>query len=251
MFGGLSRIVGPPVARRQLPAGGLVMSIGHGRLTVSSTTQLLLAPAGQGNVLTINRRPRIIPAAGLAIANTGLSASTLYYVYCNEGMALELSTTAPVVDALSGLKVKSGDPTRTLVGMTFTNASSQFVDIQTVSWFDRRDKAASASSSSISNSAQVAAITFATWGDEAASLSYEFTDTNGTANAINTTQHTIDGTGVGVAQRSDTNVTTGGVNACGAFSVLLSEGAHTYTMLQSTNGSFTSTSAATYVRVKG
>lgn len=251
MFAGLSRIVGPPVARRQLPAGALVIPFGHGRLTVSSTTQLLLSAVGQGNVLTVNRRPRIIPAAGLTISNTGLSASTLYYAYCNEGMALELSTTAPAVDGLTGLKVKSGDPTRTLVGLTFTNVSSQFVDIQTVSWFDRRNKQGSNSSTSTSTGSGLATVTFVTWAEESIVASSNYTNTNSSATAVNSLTLNIDGSTVGTADRQDTGSATGGVSMFGTAAASLSEGNHTFAATPGTNGAITSASMNNYVTVRG
>lgn len=80
------------------------------------------------------------------LANTGLTASALYYIYAydNAGAAaLEASTTAYAAHA-SGLRTKSGDNTRTLVGMIRTEGSTpgNFVDSVTQrftrSWFNRR-----------------------------------------------------------------------------------------------------------------
>lgn len=79
-----------------------------------------------------------------ALANTGLAAGTLYYVYAwdNAGaIALEASTGGYAQHA-SGLYTKSGSPSRTLVGMARTEGSTpgQFVDSLTQrftrSWFN-------------------------------------------------------------------------------------------------------------------
>lgn len=78
------------------------------------------------------------------LANTGLAASTLYYIYAydNAGtITLEASATAYAAHA-SGLRAKSGDNTRTLVGLIRTEGSTpgQFVDSTTQrfvrSWFN-------------------------------------------------------------------------------------------------------------------
>lgn len=93
-------------------------------------TTLKLAPFA-GNRIFVNEAQRVLPAAGITITNGGLSNSTLYYAYAynNAGtLTLELSATAYATDAANGHKVKSGDATRTLVGMIRTNGSGQFVD---------------------------------------------------------------------------------------------------------------------------
>ncbi|MBP0532956.1 hypothetical protein J8J19_22570, partial [Mycobacterium tuberculosis] len=55
--------------------------VGHGqcRLSYVSGTQLKLSPYN-GNNLIINGVPQQIPSAGVTLANTGLAASTKYYV---------------------------------------------------------------------------------------------------------------------------------------------------------------------------
>jgi len=85
---------------------------------------------------------RRLTAAATA-SNGGLSASTLYYVYAADSSgstALEFSTTAPTTDTTFGVRIKTGDATRTLVGRVVTTSASQFVnDVGTalgvVSWF--------------------------------------------------------------------------------------------------------------------
>lgn len=118
---------------------------GHGqcRLSVTSTTALKLAPFN-GNKLIINGVSQTIPSAGVTLSNSGLSATTVYYVYAymNAGtMTLEAVTTAHATGT-NGVEIKSGDATRTLVGMIRTGASSQFLDTAAarfcLNWFNRR-----------------------------------------------------------------------------------------------------------------
>lgn len=85
-----------------LVAGNLVLSRKNGRL------------------LTINGAAEVIPASGPTLAATGLTPSSLYYIYAymNSGtMTLEASATAYTIDATTGIAIKTGDVTRTLVGM--------------------------------------------------------------------------------------------------------------------------------------
>jgi hypothetical protein len=101
-----------------------------GRLEYVSATQLRLARRN-GRRVFINDANVVIPSTAPTLSNSGLSASTLYYVYAyvNAGtLTLEASATAYATDSTYGHQVKSGDSTRTLVGMVRTNASSQFVD---------------------------------------------------------------------------------------------------------------------------
>jgi len=84
---------------------------GQCRLSVVSTTSLKLAPL-DGSQLMIAGIPQNIPSAGVTITNSGLAASTLYYVYAymNSGtMTLELSATGHATDANTGIEIKSGD----------------------------------------------------------------------------------------------------------------------------------------------
>jgi len=71
-----------------------------------------------------------IASGGLGKTNAGLTASTRYYAYLYDNAnfnALELSTTAPVVDPSTGYMVKTGDTTRLYVGSVQTDAGSLFM----------------------------------------------------------------------------------------------------------------------------
>uniref|UniRef100_C6BBR1 Uncharacterized protein n=2 Tax=Pseudomonadota TaxID=1224 RepID=C6BBR1_RALP1 len=139
--------VGPATQSQHAVQLGQLGQVGHGqcRLSYVSGTQLKLSPYN-GNNLIINGVPQQIPSAGVTLANTGLAASTKYYVYAymNAGtMTLEAVTTAHATGT-NGVEQKSGDATRTLVGMILTDGSTpgQFVDTpanrQIANWFNRR-----------------------------------------------------------------------------------------------------------------
>ncbi|WP_316234744.1 hypothetical protein [Bradyrhizobium sp. SZCCHNR1020] len=131
-----------------------------GRLKYVSATALNFAPTKQGDLIKINGSIYRIPAAGIAgLANTGvyvngtagqnLASGTLYYVYCfaNAGVpTADFSTTGHATSGTAGnigTEVKSGDDTRTLIGMVYTNGSAQFSDALTASWFNRRTRSLS------------------------------------------------------------------------------------------------------------
>ena len=112
----------------------------------SGTAVPLTLKPENGNLLWINGKIETIPDAGLTLASTGNIANTFYYIYAymNSGvMTLEYSTTAYAVQAVTNVKIKSGDPTRTLVGIArayTSNAtwSSSFTDV--CSLFNPKDK---------------------------------------------------------------------------------------------------------------
>lgn len=213
-FAGVWSIVGSYLGATQIGSASQpdhavqLQQIGHGqcRLSVVSTTQLKVAPYGGLNVL-VNGVPLQLPAAGITASNSGLSASTLYYVYLSGTTAapvLNLSTTGHVTGS-NGVEVKSGDATQTLVGMIRTNASSQFVDSQTqrfcLNWFNRRSLsgnqgfAANRSTTSttpveISSSERME---FLCWADEAVYLSSPVSLSQNTSGSIATYLY-VDGT---------------------------------------------------------
>jgi hypothetical protein len=90
-----------------------------------------------GYKLSINNVLEDIPAAGVLLSTTSLSPSTLYYVYAymsGSTMTLEASATASAVNSVNGVRIKSGDATRTLVGMARTDGSTLW-DLYK-SWFN-------------------------------------------------------------------------------------------------------------------
>lgn len=121
-------------------------AFGQCRLTKSGAN-IVLSPF-RGNLLTIAGVACTVPDAGVSLAPTGLTAGTLYYIYATQSggavNALEASTTAYVVDTTAGNKgvaIKTGDNTRTLVGMVRPIAGPAFADTLAQrfvrSWFNR------------------------------------------------------------------------------------------------------------------
>lgn len=120
-----------------IPAGG-------GKLILASTTSLQLAPR-DGGLLWINGLNYSIPAS-LLLSNSGLSASTFYYVYAfmsGATMTLEASVTGFTL-ASNGMPQKAGDATRTLVGAAYVTAGGLFADSGqnrlVASWFNATSK---------------------------------------------------------------------------------------------------------------
>jgi len=167
--------------------GGSSGNYVHGqcRLVYTSSTTLTLLPFNGPGYLQINGSAQQIPGSGVTLANTGLTAATLYYVYAymsGATMTLEAVTTGHATS--SGIEIKSGDVTRTLVGMIYTGSGSPgtFVDSTSqryvASFFNRRGReivGAQESATTTSTSATVLNsgnnATCVTWGDEATSYS--------------------------------------------------------------------------------
>lgn len=159
----------------------------HGAcIMVLSGASLVLKPWG-GNGITINGVNYQIPSAGVSLAVTGMTAGTLYYIYAymNSGtMTLEKSVTAHATGT-DGVEIKSGDATRTLVGMARPVAGPAFSAAANCmlvrSWFNRtiterrpRSLQASEISRANGNYAEVGTTTrveFLTWADETTSPS--------------------------------------------------------------------------------
>jgi hypothetical protein len=96
-----------------------------------------------GNVLTVGGQVQTIPDAGVALPASGLTTNTNYFVYAfmsGGTLTLEPSTTAPAVQAGTGLMIKSGDPSRALVGyVRAAGATSYFTASgQIRSWFNEK-----------------------------------------------------------------------------------------------------------------
>lgn len=119
--------------------------VGQCRFDYVSTTQCILSRYN-GKYLTINGTRQVIPAAGITCAATGLTVSTTYYWYAwmNSGvMSLEASTTGHSTDSATGVEIKTGDATRTLVGMTWMAGGPTFLKTGThsavLSWFNQKE----------------------------------------------------------------------------------------------------------------
>lgn len=185
---------------------------GHGqcRLSVASATSLVLKPYN-GNSVIVNGVPLQLPSAGVSIANTGLAASTVYYVYLagtTTSPSLVLSTTGHVT-ASNGVEVMNTDATKTLVGMVWANASGQFSPsaagnrLLCRSWFNRSgtfDNITTASfnitNTSIAEISSTMRINFLCWADEATQVFTDGLIQNNTAGSNITVAGYIDGSSV-------------------------------------------------------
>lgn len=230
-----------------------------GRLVYVSSTQIRLDPQ-DGNTIWVysgsNWRRRTIPSAGITAANTSvyvdgtsgqnLAANLQYFVYLfdNAGvLTMDFSTTAPAVDATSGLKIKTGVATRVLVGMVRTNSSTpgQFQTPGLVlSWYRRRGIAVSAaltadrsqtSTSYIEVNSEIQ-VKFMTWAEEAVHAQFAGSSYNSNAAPGNTTAITLDGVVTVVASSGLINcpaVTHADNHSFGGFTTL-TEGYHYMTI---------------------
>ena len=151
----------------------------HGNgIMVLSSGSLVLKP-WRGNGIIINGATCTIPSAGVSLAATGLTAGTLYFVYAymNSGtMTLEAVTTAHTTGA-DGVEVKSGDTSRTLVGMARPVAGPAFSAASNAmfvrSWFNRtaterrpRTLLAAEYTRSDDTYAEVTRVEWLNWSDE-------------------------------------------------------------------------------------
>lgn len=99
-----------------------------------SGANLQLSRFGGANIFIAGRLFQL-PASGPTLAPTSLAASTLYYIYAflaNTGViTLEASTTAPAKSGTWGHYIKTGDESRSLVGMARTTGATAWADTAT------------------------------------------------------------------------------------------------------------------------
>jgi len=120
---------GPPGPQGPAGGGGGIMTPGCYLKKIG--TNLVLTPYN-GNLIVINRQVQKIPSGGVSLAPSGLSPSTLYYIYAymsGATMMLEASVVNHVTSTLDGVEIKGSDQTRTLVGMAMTIAGPAWVDV--------------------------------------------------------------------------------------------------------------------------
>ena len=162
-----------------------------------SSTDLKLSPKN-GNILTINGNDYEIPDAGVTLAATGLTGGHYYiYAYMNSGtMTLEASTTGHSTSSTAGNKgneIKTGDDSRTLVGMAYSSAAAWAYTESSMlvrSWANRRRDAGRAWLTA--NRTTVATtpaeidteirVNYLLWADESVAASFTATAGNSTAN---------------------------------------------------------------------
>lgn len=131
--------------------GVLLGQPGECRL-VKSGDNLVLLPYN-GNRIGINGVLYTIPSSGISLSPSAFTIGQVYYIYIYNSsgtLTLEGSQTSHAADTTTGYEIKSGDATRSLVGMAgvidsggntraWVDSSSQrFV----LSWFNQRMKVA-------------------------------------------------------------------------------------------------------------
>ena len=128
---------------------GLSQEVGQCRLVYTNSTTITLMPC-DGQYIKIAGSLYAIPSAGVTLSNSGLSASTLYYIYAyisGGSVTLSASTTGYATDTTAGnvgVKIRSGNNAYTLVGMVYMYTGGVFIDAatnrQVLSYFNRLDK---------------------------------------------------------------------------------------------------------------
>lgn len=229
---------------------------GQCRLSKSGSN-LLLAPC-RGNLITINSQAVQIPDAGVTLSTGGLAATTLYYIYAfmsSGTMTLEASTTAYATQAGTGIAIKSGDATRTLVGLARTDGSVAWADSVTQrfvrSYFNDPGIAlsnafASAQSTASSSYVEISSlirIEFLIWAGETMVVSANGTVANTQNNAQTQTSIGFDGaTAEDTFSAAQNQSGTAGIVFPMAVEIVktgLSEGYHFATLLGSNGGAGT------------
>lgn len=225
----------------------------HGQcLLTKSGANLLLSPHN-GDNLVVNGEKCTIPAAGLTLAPTSLAANTNYFIYAaaTSGVvsSLEASTTAPATSTATGnvgVKIKTGDETRTLVGMARTTAAVAWVDSVTqafvLSYFNRSGKGLENHFTATRSSASVyptwtelhseIRIEFLTWADEVVEGLVAGSGYPGVANKGSYIAIAFDGVSPENGMAAISDGTGGALRPCPAYaSRRLSEGYHYATVI--------------------
>lgn len=105
------------------PAAEDLASIAQSQCRLTKSGSNLLLSRYNGSRIFINNGWFDIPSGGVTLSASGLSTNTLYYIYAyvNSGtLTLEASATAPAADSATGIQIKTGDATRSVVGMART-----------------------------------------------------------------------------------------------------------------------------------
>jgi hypothetical protein len=229
-----------------------------GQCRLELTGGNLVLSRQNGTQLTIGGVNYTVPASGVSLAPAGLSTGTfhLIYAYMNAGaMALEASTTVRATDATTGMQIKNGDSSRTLVGGAYVTAGPAFADTaanrMVRSWFNRQRQdilgAEVASTRTTASTSLVELNTetranFVIWSDESLTAYASGWSFNGGAN------ETATSVGVdGVATKTPLNTTfgtTGGPASSSGTITGLADGLHYITLAGVVSGGTGSWAAA-------
>ena len=217
-------------------------------LGIANPSSLILG-SQKGNQIWVDGRARTIPDAGVTLAVTGLTPDTTYYVYAawvSSSLALEASTTGH--QYTTGLRHKTGDESRTLVGMCRVYAGPSFVYTEKQrgvhSYFNQSPLTASgflSAHASITSSTFVEVhpsinCEFLSWANIATQLSITGVVQNlaGTAGVALDSFIGIDGVPVGGLSLQTLEATF--ANIATSRSYTIGEGHHTLTLLAKVSG---------------
>lgn len=170
--------------------------LAHGQVRLDYDNGNLSLMPYDGNKIIIGNNYETVPITGINLSNSSLSTDTVYYIYIyknGSNLQLEANTTNSSLSS-NGVRIKSGDSSRTLVGMARTDSNGAWVDQKkkrfVISYFNRKPIYMSTSytnglSTTKSNFPLEELSTnmrleFLTWGDEIVDLTFVGA---GTANA--------------------------------------------------------------------
>jgi hypothetical protein len=235
------------------------------RLIYSSTTAVKLIPGGGQSYVQIAGAAYAIPAAGISASPTStflngvaaqpLVAGTLYYAYAfnNSGtLALDFSATGHSTDTATGnvgVEIKTGNNSRSLVGMVYPVTGPLFAPNLVVSWFNRKSLSVtnhfttnrSTTSGTLGEINAEVECDFLTWADEAAVVAVNGpVENSGGTGATITTAIGVDSTTASSEAYTQSTITGSGTPVEGmgmSFSTVLAEGFHYATLLGSTTAS--------------
>ena len=258
--GNVVTLLNPVVAPQTIDSLG-------GRLQYVNATTLSFTPFG-GALIRINGALYTIPASGITglgnanvyvngVAGQNLAASTLYRVYCfnNSGVLTgDFSATGHATSSTTGnvgTEIKSGDDTRTFIGLIYTNASSQFTDAPSSrcvrSWVNRKQISFSGSVSGNTTSTaatglgglNLPVVCFADDVINVASSGFAYNSVSGAQNNI---MNYLDSAQVG----GQNSFYSGGANWTGSVGILWAQPAGTEGMHLLATVGYTSTGTMTY-----
>lgn len=246
-------------------AGAMGLAFGQCYFKYVSSASAALVPQG-GSYITIAGVDYAIPAAGVSanpascfingVSGQSLTANTLYYVYAfnNGGMlALDFSTTGHSTDTTAGnvgVEIKTGDNSRSLVGMVYPQAGPTFADSGAnrlvLSWFNRMGKSAIANFTAGRSTTSATYVELnteircqvITWANEGVILSTGGYVSGTGSNTALYTSIGVDGTTPqdAMTQANSAVSSVGGGAACSLETSLLAEGFHYATMLGLVSG---------------
>ncbi|PNG56321.1 MULTISPECIES: hypothetical protein [unclassified Variovorax] len=183
-----------------------VTSFPFGQCRLVKSGANLVLQRHKGLWLTIDDTVYTIPSAGVSLSASGLTPGTVYNIYAymsGATMTIEASATAHATDTTTGVEVKSGDATRTLVGKARVVTGPGWSDSATgrfvISWFNRRNvdlyiQSSGALSTSSGTPQPLLSVEFLCWGDEILHFSTNGTQSNNTVNSTNSMSLGVDST---------------------------------------------------------